>query len=131
MDVQRWAVALGDLVARIGRCFPRSESRQHAGEYLAGLLSSVERKNGWQLAEALGQSSPYALQQFLNKGPWDADEVRNETGAAPLGRRHQAAFWARSDEDRGVGKWRTAGMTPPRKRDLWLRSYSRPRWNDQ
>src|SRR3989304_3123856 len=81
MDVQRWAVALDDLVARIGRCFRRSESRQHAREYLVGLLSSVERKNVWQLAEALGQPTPYALQQFLNKGPSDADDVRDEMRA--------------------------------------------------
>jgi SRSO17 transposase len=45
------------------------------------LLSQVERKNGWQLAESLGQSSPYALQQFLYRAEWSADEVRDDLRA--------------------------------------------------
>jgi hypothetical protein len=32
-------------------CFARAEPRQRVLRYLQGVLSSVERKNGWQLAE--------------------------------------------------------------------------------
>ncbi len=39
------------------------------------LLSPVERKNGWQLAEALAHTTPYSLQHLLDRAPWDADAV--------------------------------------------------------
>lgn len=34
--------------------FGRVEPRRQAGAYLTGLLAPIERKNGWQLAEAAG-----------------------------------------------------------------------------
>jgi SRSO17 transposase len=43
-----------------------------------GLLAPVERKNGWQLAEMTGQSTPYKIQQFLYRGRWDTDELRDQ-----------------------------------------------------
>jgi hypothetical protein len=43
------------LHARLGELFVRSEPRRQAGLYLEGLLRAVERKNGWQLAEHLGE----------------------------------------------------------------------------
>jgi SRSO17 transposase len=46
--------------------------------YLQGLLSPVERKNTWQLAEAVGESTPYAFQNLLGRGRWDADAVRDD-----------------------------------------------------
>src|SRR5207248_1130580 len=58
--------------------FARSESRQRALAYLRGLLSGVERKNGWQLAEFAGDASPDGIQEFLNRSPWDADAVRDD-----------------------------------------------------
>src|SRR4051794_41874099 len=44
------------LHARVAGRFARPEVRARARRYLAGLLSRVERKNGWQLAEALGEA---------------------------------------------------------------------------
>jgi SRSO17 transposase len=38
----------------------------------------VERKNGWQLAEAMGESSPRGVQRLLNSATWDADGVRDD-----------------------------------------------------
>ena len=43
--------------------------------YLRGLLSPVERKNGWQLAEEAGDQTPYATQHLLGRAVWSADEV--------------------------------------------------------
>jgi SRSO17 transposase len=43
-----------------------------------GLLGAVERKNGWQLAEAAEHSTPYSLQHLLDRAPWDADAVRDD-----------------------------------------------------
>ena len=53
-SVFEWRSELSALHARLGELFVRSEPRRQAGLYLEGLLSAVERKNGWQLAEHLG-----------------------------------------------------------------------------
>jgi hypothetical protein len=52
-EVVSWAGQLAEIAERIGPRFLRSEPRRHALIYLQGLLSSVERKNSWQLAECL------------------------------------------------------------------------------
>ncbi len=49
--------------------------------YLRGLLSPVERKNGWQLAEAAGDATPDGMQDFLSRMQWDADLVRDDLRA--------------------------------------------------
>jgi SRSO17 transposase len=67
------------LMVRIGGRFARSESRERAKNYLKGLLSPVERKNSWQLAEMMGETTPYGLQQFLYRSPWDPDVIRDDT----------------------------------------------------
>jgi SRSO17 transposase len=61
--------------------FARSEARRHAQAYLWGLLSPVERKNGWQLAEVVGDRTPYALQHLLGRADWDPDAVRDDLRA--------------------------------------------------
>ena len=47
-------------------------------DYLRGLLSPVERKNGWQLAEQAGDATPYGVQHLLSTYVWDADLVRDD-----------------------------------------------------
>ena len=42
---------------------------------MRGLLSPLERKNGWTIAEHVGEPEPTALQRFLNLSPWDADAL--------------------------------------------------------
>jgi SRSO17 transposase len=67
------------LVAqRLAPRFARREARQHAQAYLRGLLSPVERKNGWQLAEVVGDRTPYALQHLVGRADWDPDAVRDD-----------------------------------------------------
>ena len=56
--IGRWAAGLDALHARIAHRFRRAEVRERARRYLAGLLGRVERKNGWQLAEHLGERHP-------------------------------------------------------------------------
>src|SRR5215207_6288893 len=58
-----------------------SEARERAKRYLAGLLDRVERKNGWQLAEHLGEPGPQGVQRLLNAAEWDADAVRDDLRA--------------------------------------------------
>jgi SRSO17 transposase len=76
--IARWSEAWADLHGRIGRRFARAEARERAGRYLAGLLDRVERKNGWQLAEAMGEAGPRGVQRLLSAAAWDADGVRDD-----------------------------------------------------
>ena len=73
-----WAEDLEQLLARLGPRFGRVEVRRRAGAYLRGLLAPVERKNGWQLAEAAGDARPDGMQDFLARMRWDADAVRDD-----------------------------------------------------
>jgi hypothetical protein len=79
--IARCADVLADLHARIGHRFARSEARERAGHSLAGLLDRVERKTGWQLAEAIGESGPRGVQRLLSAAAWDADGVRDDLRA--------------------------------------------------
>lgn len=74
-DVDRWESELASLLARIRPLFYRTESKKHAEQYMRGLLSPLERKNGWTIAERAGELGPAALQRFLNLSPWDADAL--------------------------------------------------------
>jgi SRSO17 transposase len=73
-----WATELDAVGERIGSQFPRAEPRQRALGYLRLLLSDVERKNGWQMAERLGDANPFAVQHLLGRAVWDADAVCDE-----------------------------------------------------
>lgn len=68
-----------DAVAqRIAGRFRRREVRERVARYLAGLLEPIERKNGWQLAEQLGEFGPRNVQRVLSGSQWDVDAVRDE-----------------------------------------------------
>lgn len=73
-----WQAGLDALHARIGRHFRRAEARARAKRYLSGLLERVERKNGWQLAERLGETGPQGVQRLLNAAEWDVEAVRDD-----------------------------------------------------
>ena len=76
--ITEWTDEFAAVVGRIGPQFARSEARAHAAAYLRGLLGRTARKNGWQLAEAAGDASPYGIQQFLYRATWDPDAVRDD-----------------------------------------------------
>ena len=78
MEVADWAAGLDAVQQWIGPRFARSEQRQRVRAYLEGLLSPVERKNGWQLAERAGEATPYGMQRLLVGAKWDADGVRDD-----------------------------------------------------
>jgi SRSO17 transposase len=69
---------VGVVGERIGRHFARGEPRRRAVGYVRGLLSGTERKNGWQLAEHLGDPTPDGVQHLLARADWDADAVRDD-----------------------------------------------------
>jgi SRSO17 transposase len=70
-----------EIQARIAHRFARAEVRERVGRYLFGLLERVERKNGWQLAEAIGETGPQGAQRLLNAAAWDAEGVRDDLRA--------------------------------------------------
>jgi SRSO17 transposase len=76
--LREWATELDAVGERIARHFSRVEPGQRALGYLRLLLSDVERKNGWQMAERLGDANPFAVQHLLGRAVWDADAVRHE-----------------------------------------------------
>ena len=73
-----WADGLAALHARIAGRFARVEVRERVRRYLTGLLGRVERKNGWQLAEAIGDAGPQGVQRLLNAATRDALGVRDD-----------------------------------------------------
>jgi SRSO17 transposase len=76
--VRSWTEELEVVGERLSVHFARSGVRRRAREYLHGLLSGAERKNGWQLAEVAGNATPYGLQHLLGRANWDADAARDD-----------------------------------------------------
>ena len=77
-EVVRWSEGIEKVHECIAGRFRRPEPRRRALEYLRGLLSSVERKNSWQLAEQAGDATPDGVQRLLSTYRWEADRVRDD-----------------------------------------------------
>jgi SRSO17 transposase len=75
VQIAAWQEELTALHERIAPRFGRPEVRARAGRFLAGLLDPLERRNGWQLAGALGECSPDGVQRLLRTARWDAEAV--------------------------------------------------------
>jgi SRSO17 transposase len=69
------------LYERIAQHFGRVEVRARLKRYLTRLLARIDRKNGWQIAEAIGEAGPQGVQRLLNAAVWDAEAVRDELRA--------------------------------------------------
>ena len=76
-ELDQWENSFQSFHARFADLFPRFESREQARKYLRGLLAPVERKNGWQLAEIVGDESPDRMQRLLYQVNWDPDAARD------------------------------------------------------
>jgi hypothetical protein len=63
VEVESWLEELQGLHERIAAHFRRSEPRERSLAYLQGLLSGVERRNGWQLADQAGEGTPEGRQR--------------------------------------------------------------------
>jgi SRSO17 transposase len=77
-EVEGWAAQFEGLCERIGPRFARPEVRRRAAGFLRGLLGDVGRKNGWQLAEHAGETTPDGMQRLLTTARWDADALRDD-----------------------------------------------------
>lgn len=76
-DMPWWVDSFASFCGRFDDLFARRESRQQARKYLRGLLTPLERKTNWQLAERLHDSTPDRMQRLLYRVPWDAQEARD------------------------------------------------------
>ena len=78
VDVAGWAEEFACAFARIAGRFRRREPRLQARSFLLGVLSDVDTRSCWQLAEQAGDTSPQAMQRLLGEAVWDADAVRDD-----------------------------------------------------
>src|SRR5437868_10611127 len=76
-ELEQWRDEFEAFHARFADLFERSESREQARKYLRGLLTEAERKNSWQVAEAVGDRIPERMERLLYRVPWDADAARD------------------------------------------------------
>jgi SRSO17 transposase len=78
IDPDRWWIGFGEVVDRIAPRFARYEPLRHASRLMLGMLSGLDRKNCWTIAEARGAGTPDGLQHLLGRAKWDADAVRDD-----------------------------------------------------
>jgi SRSO17 transposase len=83
-DVIRWQSSLTQLHARLACYFARPEPYQRLLRFVQAILSHVERKNGWQVAEQAREATPYGMQRLLSQAIWDEDGVRDEVRSFAL-----------------------------------------------
>jgi SRSO17 transposase len=62
----------GELMTLIGACFGRIEPRLQAAKYVAAVMSELPERNGWTIAEHVGDATPDKTQRLLNHASWDA-----------------------------------------------------------
>jgi SRSO17 transposase len=107
------AEALDEVQARIGARFRRAEVRRRVRRFLEGLLAPVERKNGWQLAEAIGERGPHGVQRLLLEAAWDQEAARDELRSYVLAHLGETAGILVVDETGFLKKGKkSAGVAP-------------------
>jgi len=66
------------VIDRIAPRFARYGPLRHAAELMAGMVSGLDRKNCWTIAEHRGEATPDGLQHLLSRAKWDAEAVRDD-----------------------------------------------------
>jgi SRSO17 transposase len=78
VDPARWRALFDEVMSRVAGRFGRVEPRRTARDVALGLLSPVEHKNCWWLAEHAGHRGPQTVQRLLRTAVWDAEAVRDD-----------------------------------------------------
>lgn len=78
VDPGRWHEAFGAVLDRIESRFARYGPLRHAAGLMLGMLSRLDRKNCWTIAEHRGDLNPDGLKHLLARAKWDADAVRDD-----------------------------------------------------
>jgi SRSO17 transposase len=81
VDAGRWRLVVDGVLASFAGRFARVEPRRAATAFVTGLLSDIESKSCWGLAEQAGHARPDAMQRLLYRAVWDADAVRDDLRA--------------------------------------------------
>jgi SRSO17 transposase len=76
--VKDWAERFEAGFAYIAGRFGRVEPRRQARAFLLGLLSDVDTRSCWQLAEGAGDRTPHRMQRLSGEAVWDANAVRDD-----------------------------------------------------
>ena len=71
VDPAHWWDGFGELLDRISGRFRRYEPRRNAAALILGLLTELDRKNCWTIAEQRGHVSPDRLQHLLSRAVWN------------------------------------------------------------
>jgi len=75
-EIERFRLKLEAFLADVVLPMGRTERREHAEEYVRGLLMDGERKSIEPIADRLPDGDVQALQQFVNQSPWSTKEVQ-------------------------------------------------------
>jgi SRSO17 transposase len=73
-----WQELFDEAMDRLAARFGRVEPRRTARAFVLGLLSGVDGKSCWTLAEQAGHARPDAMQRLLRTACWDAETVRDD-----------------------------------------------------
>ena len=60
-----------ELMGLLRPCFARTQTWQQATRYVAALASDVPKRNGWTIAQQIGDRGPDRAQRLLNRAAWD------------------------------------------------------------
>jgi SRSO17 transposase len=77
---------LDDLMAQVAPCFARRETRLTCKDMVHGLLSELEDRNCWTLAEAAGHACPYRMQHLLSRARCDEQQMLDAAAGWAVGR---------------------------------------------
>jgi SRSO17 transposase len=76
---------LDDLMAQVAPCFARRETRLTCKDMVHGLLSELEDRNCWTLAEAAGHACPYRMQHLLSRARCDEQRMLDTAAGWAVG----------------------------------------------
>jgi hypothetical protein len=82
---------LGELTERLRSCFRRIEPFVQAGKYVRAVMSELPKRNGWTVAELVGDRTPDKTQRLLNRASWDDAEAMVQIRRFVVGGLEEAA----------------------------------------
>jgi SRSO17 transposase len=75
VEASRASDLLAELISSVQGAFARVEPWLQAGKYVRACLSDLGKRNGWTIAEWVGDATPDKTQRLLNHACWDAAAV--------------------------------------------------------
>ena len=78
VEPAQWRRTIDLVIDSFAGRFCRVEPRRAAAGFVTGLLTDLEIKTCWQVAEQAGHARPDAMQRLLYRAKWDADAVRDD-----------------------------------------------------